>query len=90
MSETIYLEVTYRKGKPLAAYIHLPGPADARSIRCTQPGPGLVVDYAADGHPIGIEIYEPSCVTIAQINELLAGLGFPQMPAEDLAPALAS
>ena len=50
-----YLEVTYRKGKPFAAYLYLdrrPGDSAVRSQRRED----FVVDYAKDGRPIGVEL----------------------------------
>lgn len=54
-----YLEVTYRHGKLLAAYLYLPRNPRDRSVRVRQFGRGLAVDYRRDGQPIGIEITAP-------------------------------
>lgn len=48
-----YLEVTFRKGKPLAAYVYLPRGAGIKSVRTEEAMPGVLVDYAAGGEPIG-------------------------------------
>lgn len=85
-----YLEVTYQKGKPLAAYLYLPRPAGARSAR-TEPAPaGLLVDYDSDGTPIGIENTAPSLATPEQLNLLLRRLGLPAIASEELAPLQAA
>jgi hypothetical protein len=69
-----YLEVTYRRGRPIAAYLYLPRQTNDRSAR-SEPRPnGLVVDYAADGRAIGIEVTSPATVSIADLNEILAEL----------------
>src|SRR5688500_8152473 len=59
-----YLEVTFRHGRPLAAYLVLPRRARDRSARTRRAAPGLVIDFTADGRPIGIEITAPSRVTV--------------------------
>ena len=47
---------------------------------------GLVVDFASDGRPIGIEITEPSRTDITTFNRLLVSLGFDPVDASELAP----
>ncbi len=81
-----YLEVTFRKGKPLAAYLYLPRQPGVKSIRTVEASTGVLVDYAANGEPIGLEITTPAHVTVDQINTVLETLGLSSMPAEDLAP----
>jgi uncharacterized protein YuzE len=85
-----YLEVTFRQGRPLAAYYYLPREAHQKSVRTRRVEPGLVIDFAADGQAIGIEITAPSKVTLAALNAVLDELG--QVPATevDLAPVLAA
>lgn len=85
-----YLEVTYRKGKPLAAYLYLPREVGARAARTKDGGPGLRVDYDASGKPIGLEITAPSAVTIADVNGVLARIGVAELAAEDWAPLRAA
>lgn len=85
-----YLEVTYRKGKPLAAYLYLPREVGARSARTEDGGPGLRVDYDAAGKPIGLEITAPSAVTIADVNAVLTRIGVAELAAEDWAPLRAA
>ena len=50
-----YLDVTYRKGRALAAYLYRPRRDGDTSHRTEQVAGGLIVDFAADGRPIGIE-----------------------------------
>ncbi|MBI4567354.1 MAG: DUF2283 domain-containing protein [Planctomycetes bacterium] len=50
-----YLEVTHRKGRPLAAYYYLPRRDDDKSAKTRRVAAGLLADFAADGRPIGIE-----------------------------------
>lgn len=85
-----YLEVTFRRGRPLAAYYYLPrGPKD-RSYRTRRIEPGLVIDFRRDGTPIGIEILAPEKLTLAAFNRVLRGLGMPTLKRADLAPLKAA
>jgi hypothetical protein len=70
------LQVTYRKGCPFAAYLHLSHATGEKSAR-TVPSPDglLIVDYAANGQPIGVEITAPLAVPLERLNGLLAELG---------------
>jgi hypothetical protein len=80
-----YLEATFRKGKLLAAYLHRPRPAGTKSVRTEPRGEGILVDFGADGRPIGIEITAPA-TKLATINSVLAELGIASADAEELAP----
>ncbi|MCK6534261.1 MAG: DUF2283 domain-containing protein [Polyangiaceae bacterium] len=81
-----YVEVTYSKGKPLAAYLYLPRETGARAVRTEDGGPGLRVDYDASGKPIGLELTAPSEVTLADVNAVLGRIGEPQLAPEERAP----
>ncbi len=85
-----YLEITYRHGRPLAAYLYLPRTARDRSRRCVKLSPGLVADFTQRGKPIGIEITAPRRVTLTAINRALKQLGFPPIKTADLAPLRAA
>ncbi len=80
-----YLEITFRHGRPLAAYLYLPrrpGDFSARTVKCDG---GMIVDYAADGRPIGIEITSPRSASLETINQILSSVDEPAQ-ASDLAP----
>jgi hypothetical protein len=85
-----YLEVTFRHGRPIAAYYYLPREANQRSVRSRRVEPGLVIDFAAEGQPIGIEITTPSKVSLAALNDVLQDLGQAPASSTDLAPVLAA
>lgn len=85
-----YLEVTYRHGKPLAAYLYLPRQPEDRSFRTVQMAPGFVIDFHRDGRPIGIEITAPTKLSLAALNRALRSLGLPPAKKADLAPLLAA
>jgi len=85
-----YLEVTYRHGKPFAAYLYLPRRTGDRSARVREVGPGLLVDFRRDGKPIGIEMTAPEKVSLAKLNRVLRELGLPAAKRADIAPLLAA
>jgi uncharacterized protein YuzE len=85
-----YLEVTFRKGKPLAAYLYLPRAPGVKSARTEEASPGILVDYAASGEPIGLEITAPGLVTIREINAVCKKLGLAKIRPEELAPLKAA
>jgi uncharacterized protein YuzE len=84
-----YLEVTFRKGKPLAAYLYLPRPSGAKATRTADAGRGVRVDFDASGRPIGVEITAPALVTVAELNSVLAPLGIADIEASEWAPLAA-
>lgn len=81
-----YLEVTFRHGRPLAAYYYLPRASGARTARTRRVEPGLVVDYSESGQPIGIEITAPRLVTLDAFNALLTELGVDAVGEAEFAP----
>lgn len=85
-----YLEVTFRHGRPLAAYYYLPRDPKDKSYRTQRIEPGLVVDFRRDGKPIGIEILAPDVLTLAAFNHVLRDLGMPTLKRADLAPLRAA
>ncbi|WPL19278.1 hypothetical protein Thiowin_04395 [Thiorhodovibrio winogradskyi] len=85
-----YLEVTFRRGRPLAAYLYLPRISGDKSDYVVQMGSGLLVDYTTEGKPIGLEITAPAQVSIAELNNVLAALHVPTLTKEDIAPLLAA
>ncbi|NEX16822.1 MAG: hypothetical protein C1943_09385 [Halochromatium sp.] len=85
-----YLEVTFRRGRPLAAYLYLPRTPGDKSDHVEQAGAGLLVDYTADGKPIGIEITAPAQVDVAELNQVLVHLHAPAVTNEDIAPLRAA
>ncbi len=85
-----YLEVTFRGGRPLAAYFYLPRRAGDKSHRTSRLEPGLVVDFNRRGSPIGIEITAPDKLTVGALNKVLRALGQPRVTRADLAPLRAA
>lgn len=85
-----YLEVTFRHGRPMAAYYYLPREAGQKSVRTRRVEPGLVIDYATEDQAIGIEITAPSHVSLAALNAVLHELGHAPASQADLAPLVAA
>ena len=86
-----FTEIDLRhKGRPLVAYLYLPRRTRDRSARTRRVPPGLVVDIAADGRPIGIEITAPARVTVTGLNRVLRALGCSPLTRADLAPLRAA
>lgn len=87
---TPYLEITYRRGRPLAAYLYLTREAGARSARSRSIDHGLVLDYGADDKLIGIEITSPASATLEHVNSVLERHSLPPLLSEELAPLKAA
>jgi hypothetical protein len=85
-----YLEVTFRHGKPLAAYLCLPRAVGVKSARTEEVTSGVLVDFSSTGVPIGLEIVAPATVTTDQVNTVLKQLGLETVTSEELAPLKAA
>ncbi len=85
-----YLEATFTRGRPMAAYLYLPRGPGEKSCRSSKADPGLIVDWNQSGKPIGIEITAPARLTVAAINRVLEDLDQPRMEDSDLAPLRAA
>jgi hypothetical protein len=81
-----YLEVTFRKGKPIAAYLYLPRASGVKSARSVEVRPTVLVDYAATGEPIGSEMTSPGNVDASLVNAVLAEIGAAPVGPAELAP----
>ncbi|MGD1277316.1 MAG: hypothetical protein ABR964_08845 [Tepidisphaeraceae bacterium] len=84
-----YLEITYRQGKPLAAYLYLDRRAGDKAARTERHGQWLI-DYAANGRAIGIEFTVVGAVDLAAINRVLAASDQPALSKADLNPLVAA
>ncbi|MCK6475891.1 MAG: DUF2283 domain-containing protein [Phycisphaerales bacterium] len=72
-----YLEITFRGGKPFAAYLYLPRKDGDQAQGTRELAPGIIADFAADGRPIGLEFLSPASVTAQAVNAALRQLGLP-------------
>ena len=85
------LQITFRKGHAFAAYLYLSHAPGERSARSVASDDGLlVVDYAADGLPIGIEITAPDALSRERLNATLERLGEPPLPEPEFRPLTAA
>lgn len=85
------LQVTYRKGRAFAAYLHLSHPTGEKSAKTVASSDGLlVVDYDTTDRPLGVEITAPSAVPLERLNALLVALGEPPMAEQDYRPVRAA
>lgn len=85
-----YLEVTFRKGRLLAAYLYLPRENGAKSVRTESLGEGLLADFDAEGKAIGLELTSPGHISLEQLNAALATLGAAPLGPEEFAPLRAA
>jgi hypothetical protein len=85
-----YLEITFRHGRPVAAYLYLPRATGEKSCRISKVEPGMVIDFGPGGNPIGIEITAPAKVTVADLNNVLAKLNLSPLKDVELAPLRAA
>ena len=85
-----YLEITYRRGRALAAYYHLPCPSGQKCHRSVEYEPGIVVDFSRGGTPLGVEIVNPAVITLRAMNRVLRKIGVETLRRADLAPLLAA
>jgi hypothetical protein len=85
-----FLEVTFRHGRPFAAYLYLPRRKGEKSYRTRRREPGLVIDFTRAGRPIGVEITAPGHVSLAQLNRVLRDLGATPLKRTEFAPLLAA
>lgn len=80
-----YLEITYRQGKPFAAYLYLerrPGDKVSRTQRHGE----WMVDLADDGRALGIEFIHVGKVDLAALNAMLQQIRQPILSMEDIVP----
>ena len=85
------LQVTYRKGRAFAAYLHLSHLTGRRSAKTVASPDGLlIVDYGATGRPVGVEITAPQAVPLERLNQLLADLGEAPLAEQEYKPLQAA
>ena len=88
--KTVSLQITYRKGKPFAAYIYLSPSHGQKSARTEAITEDLLIDYSADGTPLGIEIVSPGHVGIDEIQHCFDRLGLGRLEPAELEPLKAA
>jgi uncharacterized protein YuzE len=86
----VYLEVTYRDGRPWVAYLYFPRKKKEKSDHCREVEPDMVLDINKEGRLIGIELLAPELVTLEAVNGILEEYGLEPLKESDLAPLLAA
>jgi hypothetical protein len=85
------LQVTYRKGRAFAAYLHLSHPTGEKSARTVASPDGLLTSTtSASGGAVGVEITAPQAVPLERLNQLLAELGEAPLAEQDYKPVRAA
>ena len=85
-----YLEITFRKGKALAAYIYLSRKPGVKIEHTKKLKSGIVIDFDQNNTPIGIEITTPSHVNVSEINDVLNSLNQSPISEEEFSPLKAA
>lgn len=88
--KTLSLQITYRKGKPFAAYIYLPNHSGQKTIRSEKIRPGLIVDFDGDENPVGIEVISPGVTSIEELEEVFDEVNLERPDRKDLDPIAAA
>jgi uncharacterized protein YuzE len=86
----VSLQITYRKGQPFAAYIHLNRKPGEKSARTETISDDLLVDYSSDGRALGIEIITPAAISLDDLYAVFDKLGLGRPSEADLAPLRAA
>jgi uncharacterized protein YuzE len=84
-----YLEVTFRNGKAIAAYLHLAHRQGDQSARTRDVGGSLLIDYTEDGRAIGIEILSPTTTGIDALNRVLSEINEQPLTHDEARPLAA-
>lgn len=87
---SISLQVTYRKGRPFAAYIYLDRRPGDETVRTEEVTSDLVVDYGEDGRALGIEVITPGAVGVEEIFEVFDRFGLGRPSESELEPLRAA
>ncbi|MEW6754479.1 MAG: DUF2283 domain-containing protein [Candidatus Latescibacterota bacterium] len=86
-----YLEITFRRGRPLAAYLYLGRQRGAAVATSRRPADnGLVLDYGPEGQLVGIEITAPNQTSLADLNSVLGEHRLPPLARDEVAPLQAA
>lgn len=85
-----FLTVTYRHGRPIAAYMQLPRQPGDRAATTERVDDILFIDRSADGRPLGVEITDPSRFDPDRLFSLLQTLGHTDVDRTDFLPLAAA
>lgn len=86
----VYLEITFRKGKAIAAYIYLSRKPGATTNLSKKIMDDIIADYDSEGILIGLEITSPHKVNSTDINSILVSHNAQPVSEQELAPLKAA
>ncbi len=86
----ISIQVTYRNGKAFAAYLYLAQHPRQKVTRTERVSEGLLIDFAASGEPMGIEIVNPGVIRQEELWAVFDRLGLNRPAPVEIAPLLAT
>lgn len=78
------MTISFMRGRPYAGYLYLESHRADKSANTKEMRAGLVVDFNADGQPLGVEILRFDATVVADLVELLGELGVDPMPSGEL------
>ncbi len=84
------IQVTYRKGRPFAAYIYLRRRLGEKAVRTEEINEDLLVDFGQENQPLGIEVMNPEAVGMDAILGVFDTLGLSRPDPIDLGPLQAA
>ncbi len=87
---SVFLEISYRHGKPFAAYLRLPRPSGSKVARTVEAAPGILADLDAEGQVLGVEIVHPSPQSGEAVRRVLAELQGPLVAESEFQPLMAA
>jgi uncharacterized protein YuzE len=80
------LTISYRHGEPYAAYLTFPHPSRSKVYRTRELDTEILVDFARDGRPLGIEMLDPRHATLTRLNRVMRRLRLPPLTRESVRP----
>lgn len=86
----VYIEITFRKGKAIAAYIYLSRKPGVTSDISKKIKDNIIADYDKEGCLIGLEITSPHKVNSSDINNILVSHNAQPVSEQELAPLKAA
>lgn len=86
MNVSMDLTISYRDGRPYAAYLSLTRSAPRKVHRTREFESEILVDFARDGQPLGIEMLDPRHATRTRLNRIMKKLRLPPLEREAVRP----
>lgn len=84
------VQVSFYAGKPFAAYVSFPRKSRRKVARTREVKPGILVDYDAKGHAMGVEIVHPTAVSLDDVADVVRDAVGGSIRLDDLIPLRAA